>query len=115
MLVFCSWSLKSFVSLWRRAYARDVRLYYPYRQYMHASTYLYFDLYLNTAYAAQLRLIFCPNNILFNIWFILKQLDNFSLLSMSDSQLGCASYSDYLLIDNSDSLWLSFDTIHFLF
>ena len=38
------------VFLWRRAYARNVRLYYPYRQY--TSTFLYFDLYLNIAYAA---------------------------------------------------------------
>ena len=36
------------VFLW--AYARNVRLYYLYRQY--TPTFLYFDLYLNTAYAA---------------------------------------------------------------
>ena len=30
--------------LWRRAYTRNVRLCYPYRQY----TFFYFDLYLNT-------------------------------------------------------------------
>ena len=38
------------VSLRRMAYARNLRLYFPYRQYANI---LYFDLYLNTAYAKQ--------------------------------------------------------------
>ena len=32
------------------------------------------------------KILFCPTS-----WFILKQLDNLPSLSMSDSQLGCAS------------------------
>ena len=38
------------VSLWRRANARNFRLYYPYWQY--TPTFLYFDFYLYSAYAA---------------------------------------------------------------
>ena len=46
--------------------------------------------------------IFCPTS-----WFILKQLVRQLALvvySMNDSQLGCASIFDYLLIDNSGLL-----------
>ena len=55
ILYFTSINQNSFsVSLWRRAYARNVRLYYPYIGYMHfiSPTFLYFDLYLYSAYAA---------------------------------------------------------------
>ena len=44
------WSHLFYVSLWRMAYAQNVTLiYYPSRQYTNI---LYFELYLNTTYAA---------------------------------------------------------------
>ena len=52
MIISCVNSLVFYlfsVSLWRRADARNVRLYYPYWQYTNL---LYFDFYLYSAYAA---------------------------------------------------------------
>ena len=45
------------------------------------------------------KIIFCPTS-----WLILKQLDNSPSLSMSDSELGCASLTISVLVDNSDQL-----------
>ena len=49
MIIFRFYVHSFYVSLWWRGYAWNIRLCFLYRQY---TKFLYFDLYLNTAYAA---------------------------------------------------------------
>ena len=53
---------------WRRAYARNVRLRFLYRQYIN---FLYFDLYLNTAYTA--------HYIYITVWIFLVKMRSYGI------------------------------------
>ena len=69
------------VSLWRRANARNVRLYYPYWQYTDL-----FDLHLYSAYAAH----YIYFNILFWLSDIYQILFWLSIFIQQSGALGCA-------------------------
>ena len=61
-------------SLWRRANARNVRLYYPYWQYTY-DTFLYFKIYLYSGYAAHYVYFNLKLNISWSAYFSFMEID----------------------------------------